>query len=833
MNTELEKILPLLTKPGRYVGGELNSVRKDPAKAEVKVVLAYPDVYEIGMSNLGLRILYHILNSRPEVMCERVFSPWVDGEELMRTRHLPLLSLESHTPISDFDIVGISLQYELTYTNVLNMLDLGGIPLHSWERKEEDPLVIGGGACALNPEPLADFFDCFCIGEGEEVVLEVVEVVKRCKKDGLRRSQILGELSDLQGVYVPSLNAGEKTVERRWLRELTEDGFPSSPIVPFLPMTHDRLTIELMRGCTRGCRFCQAGTMYRPVRGRSPDSVLNLVAKGLRNTGWEELSLLSLSATDYPGLEELVAKLNSLLRGKRVAISLPSLRGDCLTPRLLHLLKEVKKGALTLAPEAGTQRLRRVLNKDITEDSFLSGCELAFQSGWRHMKLYFMIGLPTERSEDLQGIVDLTRKVANIARSGQVKVSISPFVPRPHTPFQWEAQEDMAELRQKQDFLKKSLRRRNIKIKWRNPKVSYLEGVLSRGARSLSKVVEEAWRAGCRLDEWSEQFRFDLWERSFEKAGIDPEAYLERGRIGEPLPWAHISSGVSEEFLLEDRQKSLKEEIVQDCRIAGCLRCGVCGDFIEHLLPLEPAGRPLPPSLPYGRTRRRTPLRGLVSERKFRVKFAKGEEVRFISHLDLTRAILRGVRRAGIPVSYTQGFTPRPRVSFCPPLSLGFTSSSEFFDIPLEGAYRGDLRTALNQVLPQGIEVLEVKPILPSVRSLSQTINLATYRISPLSIPQIALSQFLDRSSIVVVREVKEGGVREVDIRPSVLDMTERNGSLEVSLRIGGRGRPKLREVLRELTDFEEEEFLNLKVERTGLFVMKGKDLISPLDYNL
>ena len=829
MNSELRRILPLLLKPGRYVGGELNSVGKDPSEAEVRVVLAYPDVYEIGMSNFGLRILYHVLNSRHDVVCERVFSPWVDGEEQFRKRSIPLYSLESKTPISQFDILGFSLPYELTYTNILNMLDLGAVPLHSHERGENDPLVVGGGACAFNPEPVADFFDCFCIGEGEEVILETVDMVKEWRRGGLKRAELLSRLSEIDGVYVPSLNHQDRVVRRRWLTELAEDSSPSHPVLPLIPITHDRLILEIMRGCTRGCRFCQAGTIYRPVRGRSPDSVLRLAEKGLRATGWEELSLLSLSATDYPGLEELLGNLNHLLRARRVAISLPSLRGDGLTQTLLHLLREVRRGSLTLAPEAGTQRLRNVLNKDVTADSLLRGVELAFRFGWKHMKLYFMIGLPTEESDDLQGIVDLTRRVTKLARGGLIKVSISPFVPRPHTPFQWEPQDHMEELRRKEDFLRRSLARKNVKVKWRDPTISCLEGVFSRGGRELAKVVEEAWKAGCRLDEWSEHFRFELWESSFERAGVEPEAYLRKRTRGEPLPWSHISSGVSGDFLWEERERALREERTSDCRIAGCLDCGVCGDGTKGLLPLRLSEKNGDRLSVYGRGKRVLSAPA-ASRSRYRVKFSKGGEVQFTSHLDLIRAILRAIRRAELPVSYTRGFTPRPKVAFSPPLSLGFTSSGEFFDIQLEKPCEGDLKSRLNSTLPPGIEALEVKPILPKAKSLSQVVNLATYEVSPVSVPPEALRDFLRRGS-VVIRSERGGELREVDLRPSVIDLRERDGSLEVSLRIGGRGRAKLREVLKELLGLKKEEVLRLSIERTGLFIEKGRELTSPLDY--
>lgn len=592
----VNEILLKVSKPVRYIGNEYNAVYKDHKDVDVSFALAFPDVYEIGMSHLGLKILYHVLNDREDVVCERVFAPWVDMEELMRERKIPLFSLESTTPLADFDIVGFTLQYEMSYTNILNMLDLAGIPLKHEERDNTHPLIIAGGPCAFSPEPLADFIDAFQIGDGEEAIGEIVDVFKEWKQNGAQdRFQLLLRLSAVPGVYVPSLydisynqdgtveSIQPKTsgvpakIRKRVVKNLNEWCFPRSLIVPSMQIVHDRIPLEVARGCSRGCRFCQAGILYRPVRERSFESLLELAEDLRKSTGYEELSLTSLSTSDYSEIKRLITELMDRYAGDELAISLPSLRADSFSIDLAKQVQRVRKTGLTLAPEAGTQRLRDVINKGVTAEDLLQSVEDAVSAGWTLIKLYFMIGLPTEEYGDLDGIVELAREVARIDRKLNVTVSVSTFVPKAHTPFQWFGQNSLQEIGEKQEYLKTILRDRRIKLDMHEPKLSVLEAVFSRGDRKLGEVLEKAWKLGCRFDGWRDHFNFDLWMQAFSESGIDPDFYSTRTRdINEVLPWDHIDSGVSKRFLLKEREKALAGETTEDCRTGACTGCGVC-----------------------------------------------------------------------------------------------------------------------------------------------------------------------------------------------------------------------------------------------------------------
>lgn len=618
-----ERLLSKVTKPARYTGGEWNEVRKDHDAVEVLFALAFPDVYEVGMSHLGLRLLYHELNKRPDTAAERVFSPWVDMEAAMRQAGRPLFALESRAPVRDFDLVGVTLQYEMSFTNILNLLDLAGIPLLAAERGPDDPFLVAGGPCAFNPEPVADFFDLVVLGEGEEAVHDLVQAYlewRGSRRDGGRRARraagkaaegregFLVRAASIPGVYVPSFydvtyrSDGRlesirpnrpgvpAVVAKRVVRDLDELDYPTDPIVPFLDIVHDRIMVEVFRGCTRGCRFCQAGVIYRPVRERSPEKVKGLAAELVRKTGYNEISLTSLSSGDYSTIAQTLRDLIEKHGPAGVGVSLPSLRVDSFDVALAEEVQKVRKTGLTFAPEAGTQRLRDVINKNVTEEDLLRTARAAFSSGWNAIKLYFMIGLPTETDEDLLGLVDLAQKISRVydevghhrgprgnRRALRLTVSTSSFVPKAHTPFQWEPQTPLDGLRRKQDLLRHRLPRRLAEFNWHDANLSFIEGVFARGDRRLGRALLEAHRRGCHFDAWSDHFRFDEWLAAFAAVGLDPTFYANRPRsYDEVLPWDHLSSGVAREFLIEEHRRAMAGESTPDCRTAGCTLCEVC-----------------------------------------------------------------------------------------------------------------------------------------------------------------------------------------------------------------------------------------------------------------
>ena len=599
---EIEKLLDLVQKPARYMGGELNSIQRNFEHTSFRYCFGFPDVYEVGMSHVGSRILYDIINKRPDTLCERVFMPWVDMADLMRERNIPLFSLETRHPVRDFDILGITLQYEMSYTNILEILDLSGIPLHSEDRTWADPIVIAGGPCAFNPEPLYHFIDAFSIGDGEVSTLETIEVVERCKRAGMSREECLYELSQLRGVYVPSLYEASyhedgtlaafrpiregvpERVQKNMVADLDAAEYPENVIVPYMEIVHDRINIEVLRGCTRGCRFCQAGMIYRPVRERSMERILDLAQKLVDNTGYEEITLSSLSTGDYSCLPQLAHEMMERFEKQRVSLSLPSLRLDSELKATLEETQRVRKTSLTYAMEAGTQRLRDVINKGITEEDLMSSVADAFAGGWSGIKLYFMFGLPTETQEDLDGISALAQKVVQQyfatpkeqrARGLRVHCSASCFVPKPFTPFQWEPQDTLEQFKEKQDYLCHIMRIKGVEYNWHTPQVSFLEAVFARGDRRMADVLETAWRNGCRFDGWSDHFLFDTWMNAFETCGVDPAFYANRRREkGELFPWAFIDAGVTEEFLWREHELAMQAKVTPDCR-RGCHGCGL------------------------------------------------------------------------------------------------------------------------------------------------------------------------------------------------------------------------------------------------------------------
>lgn len=604
-----ENILNLVQKPARYAGGELNSVVKNKNDVAVRFAFCFPDLYEVGMSHLGMKILYSLLNSDPEVWCERVYAPDVDMEKILRERKLPLFALESRDSVGDFDMIGFTLQYELSYTGILNMLDLAGIPVRSEDRHELKNLVVAGGPCSCNPEPIADFIDLFMPGEGEEVLPEVVNLYKTAKKEGWSKAQYLSEAAKIEGVYVPSLidvnynedgtvkefvpkDTAKIPVKKRIIKDLDKVFYPDKFVVPFIDIVHDRSMLELMRGCIRGCRFCQAGFIYRPVRDKHFETLAKNAHDLCDSTGYEELSLTSLSTSDYKELEPLLDDLLSWTEKEHVNLAVPSLRVDNFSESLLEKITKVRKSGLTFAPEAGTQRMRDVINKNVTEEEIMNTCKTAFEGGYTSVKLYFMIGLPGETDDDVRGIVETAQRVVDLyyslptkpkGKAVQVTCSVASFVPKPFTPFEFEPQNSREELHRKQEVMRAALRSRKINLDWHDAETSYLEAVLARGDRRVGKVIETAWKKGCNFDSWDEHFKFDTWMEAFEECGVDPEFYALRTRsYDEVMPWDIFDYGVTKKFIINENKKAHEGVTTPNCRQkcsgcgANCLKGGAC-----------------------------------------------------------------------------------------------------------------------------------------------------------------------------------------------------------------------------------------------------------------
>ena len=821
--------------PSRYLGDEINSIQKDPSAVDVSIALAFPDVYEIGMSHLGLKILYHILNLQNWLIAERVFAPWVDLGSTLKKKGISLGSLESGRPLSEFDIIGFSLQHELCYTNILSMLDLGKLPLLAKERESMDPLVIAGGPACFNPEPVASLFDAIVIGDGEEGALSICQTVREWKSDGRNsRPELLKELAKIKGIYIPSffqvhynakgiiqdiesLIKGYEGVEKAIVSDINSYPFPSKQIVPFTELVHDRFTIEIARGCSRGCRFCQAGMIYRPVRERDPLEIVHIAESGLHETGFEDLSLLSLSSGDYSCILPLVQALMRKVAERHVAISFSSLRIDTVFSLLMEEIKKVRKTSFTVAPEAGSQKLRDVINKGLTENQILHSAKEIYEGGWNLIKLYYMIGLPYEEESDLFSIVELSKKIARLGPRGRkghvLNVSISPFVPKAHTPFEWVPQLKVEESKRRINLIRERLQSHRVKVKWNQPEASWLEGIFSRGDRRLTKILLEAWQQGAHFDSWSEHLNVDIWKKAFKKYDLDPDFYLLRERDhDEILPWDHINSGISKKFLLNEWQKAIECKKTPDCR-QYCSDCGVCNDSKVSPVLFDT----------WHSEKEEIKFQSKQSNeqgKRYRLYFTKLEMAQYLSHLELIKVFIRAFRRAGMDLVYSSGYHPMPKVSFAAALPVGTESLSEIVDVQIKNIQNTSLTIKmLNEELPSGIRVLSMEEI--AIKEPPPKIEESYFHIQGNRyFNKEAADRFLMLKTCLAVKKHRKGE-KIVDIRSQVKALhVLSNGKLELILRHGKGSKLKPIDIIQKVFTLPDSQI-------EGMRVLKTKSLIA------
>lgn len=789
-----------LQKPAQYLGGEHNSIVKVDSDVDFRFALAFPDAYEVGMSHLGFQILYDVLNRDPKVWAERVYMPLPDMEAMLRKRKAPLFSLESKRALSEFDVIGFSLQYELCGTNILAMLELGGIPLYAADRSDSDPIILGGGPYSYHPEPLAPFFDAFFLGDAEEGIWDVVNTLRRLKTEKKSRAEVLAELSEVEGIYVPSrfipvydeagalieiqaVEGQRKSIERRLLKSLDGAPFPTKPVIPNIRTIHNRMSVEVMRGCVRGCRFCQAGYLYRPQRERSPEEVMRLISESLPETGYEELSLLSLSTADYCSIVPLLKSLMDRYgEGDNLAISFPSTRVDALKPEILEQVQRVRRTNFTVAPEAGTQRLRDVINKGVTDEEILETCNNVFTLGWSGIKLYFMLGLPTETDEDLYGIIDIARRIKALpsARNKDITVSVSSHVPKPHTPFQWAEQISSSEILRKQALLKDGLKRARVNFRGHHSFSSFLEGVFCRGDRRLATVIEQAYKLGARLDAWNEHLREDLWTQAFTDCGVDGQAVLRERSAEEVLPWEHLSCGISKDYFLKEYRRALRFKETPDCLTQSCSICGAC-DYdskrnvlwrrtdTERRLGIKCAEEKVMP----------TPE--IVS--RVRLEFSKFGPMRYVGHLELVSVFHRTARRAGIPLAYSRGFHPQPKLIFGPALQLGIESEAEIVDAFLVEPVEAELiKDFFNQCFPPGLIINRAETLPVKSKGIQENLQALRYQLEWSNGRDLSDS-LADLSTLQVIRADETGRKpsKEFTLRDFVCDFEyTQNGKREL-----------------------------------------------------
>jgi radical SAM family uncharacterized protein/radical SAM-linked protein len=804
----IEPWLPLVAKPSRYIDNEINAIHK--LWQQVNFCLVYPDVYEVGVSHLGLKVLYSILNGLDGVMADRAYLPWTDLADIMRREGIPVFGLESRRELRDFDLVGITLQSELTYTNILELLDISGIPLRTQDRSDPEPIIMAGGPCATNPLPLAPFIDVFFLGEAEEAIIEIADVFLRYPL----RQERLKQLSIIKGCYVPLfhkqfLEQGGK-IELRRFAGFEDNTLNHTPQLQSWQLaTHNRCVSEIMRGCSRGCRFCQAGYLYRPVRERSPRDIISQLNTEISQTGWEEAGLLSLSSSDYSCLNELLTGLLNTINTNKTHISLPSLRVDALDSVTVDLMKELGREGLTIAPEAGSQRLRNVINKNLTEEQILKGVQTALDFGWQKVKLYFMIGLPQETEEDIEEIIALLRKISALGKNRlQINVTLSPFVPKPFTPFQWCGMLDAKSLLSRCYQIKQAFfKHHNLKIRYHTIETSLLEAILARGDEKTGELLFHAWKGGARFDGWSECFDFSLWESAARDSGFDFDQNLENRDPQSPLPWDFIDTGVATEFLQQELSRADTSETTPDCRQV-CTDCGVCGQDIGTSLSRSDA------NLQQQDMEQRQPIiRIPVAEQyRYRVFYSKTGLLRFISHLDWMRMLFRLVANSPLDVVFTQGFSPHPKISLCPPLSLGSESECEFFDVSLHRKVFDFIEfTKISKSIRQDFivfrsERIDAKPPLPTGEVISALIPLEF-------LEQIkAKLELFTKQTEFSYTKTTETRSKTYDLRHIVQQIEWRNNELIIGKSLAS---PALYDILSNICGLEKAVLYSFRIKRT------------------
>ncbi|MBT3181388.1 MAG: TIGR03960 family B12-binding radical SAM protein [Deltaproteobacteria bacterium] len=819
MDSKFFEMLCSVNKPYRYIGGELNSRKKAWDSVDIHICLVFPDSYEIGTSHIGLSILYNVANDRDDILAERAFTPWADMEEALSSRGIKLFSLESNRALDEFDILGFSLGYELTYTNVLTVLKSAGIPIYSKDRDESHPLIIAGGPCTYNPEPVAAFFDAIAIGDGEGLVVEISEMAKVSKKEDEHRGDLLRRLARISGVYVPSLGNMASGVGRALQCDINSAPYPVHPVVPYAT-TQMRAAVEVSRGCARGCRFCQAGFIYRPVRQRDSSTVSKIASECILSTGYEEFSFLSLSLGDWAPLESALRQVHEACAPLPVDASLPSLRVESMSDRMLSSMGSSRSGSFTLAPEAGTERMRNLINKGNTDQDLYVSVEKIFKNGWQAVKLYFMIGLPDETQDDLKGIVDIANRCLSIGRKyhrrPDVTVSTSTFVPKAHTPFQWERQISIEEAVEKQAYLKKHLRRPGLHYKWHRAEMSFLEGVFARGGAELADVIAIAHEDGARFDGWDEHFDIGRWRRAFAKRKISPDRYLEgRGNSFE-FPWDHLKVGPDKHFLMKERDKARRLQGTLDCVQNECTSCGLC-DFDEVKNRIASSEAITQDQVSSSASKPQTVKHEIY---KYRIQYSKKGRAAFLGGLEVTDTLRFGFRASGLPFRYSEGFHPRIKVSVGQALPVGAESETEFVDIELSKFIdEAEVLKSVERKFPEGIMAKRVRFLKPPYESISDAVLSNEYEVTLSSLGldlEASISNF-DSAEAFPFMRVRGKSNKEVDLKEAIHKLAVlRDGVLGMTI----LNKPpiiRVSEVLSAVFGVSGEDLNRVMVNKTGV----------------